>query len=203
MDFPGAEGPVAYRKASTYPSPEVSKRLRKRIWLLAPYNLHLSGVFGAVEVLLASMLGLHLGNRHVARGPGDLLHAVWESPTFFLLALFVILFVVEMVRFAHDARGVRRFVVGILYSTLQLAGAAGVMIAARGCRLPSGFGARGLWSPSSACSSWWVASGGWWGCPATSGLPTVLACTEQRITQPSTTRTLSIFSVCTSRPMVP
>ena len=144
MDFPGAEGPVTYRKASTYPSPEVSKRLRKRIWLLAPYNLHLSGVFGAVEVLLASMLGLHLGNRHVALGPGDLLHAVWESPTFFLLALFVILFVVEMVRFAHDARGVRRFVVDILYSTLQLAGAAGVMIAASW--LSSAFGLRGAGS---------------------------------------------------------
>jgi hypothetical protein len=144
MNLPDAQGPVAYRKASTYPSPEASKRLRKRIWLLAPYNLPLSGVFGAVEVLLALTLGLHLGGRHVALGLGNLLNAVWESPTFFLLVLFLIVFVVGMVRFAHDARGVRRFVVGMLYSTLQLAGAAGVMIAASW--LSSAFGLRGLGS---------------------------------------------------------
>ena len=144
MDLPGADGPTPYRRAGTYPSPEASKRLRKRIWLLAPYNLPLSGVFGAVEVLLALMLGLHLGDRHVALGVGDLLHAVWDSPTFFLLVLFLIVFVVGMVRFAHDARGVGRFVVGMLYSTVQLAGAAGVMVAASW--LSSAFGLRGVGS---------------------------------------------------------
>jgi hypothetical protein len=144
MNLSSAEGPVAYRKASTYPSPAVSKRLRKRIWLLAPYNLPLAGVFGIVEVLLALMLGLHLGDRHVSLGVGDLLRAVWESPTLFLLTPIVILFVVGMVRFAHDARGVGRFVLGMVHSTLQLAGAAGVMIACSW--LSSGFGLRGVWS---------------------------------------------------------
>ena len=142
MDLPGAEGPVSYRRAGTYPSPDVSKRLRKRIWLLAPYNLPLAGVFGAVQVLLALMLGLHLGDRHVALGLGDLLHAVWESSPFFLLVLFVIVFVVGMVRFAHDARGVGRFLLGMVHSTLQLAGAAGVMIASYW--LSSAFGLRGV-----------------------------------------------------------
>ncbi|MGH3779378.1 MAG: hypothetical protein ACRDRO_01800, partial [Pseudonocardiaceae bacterium] len=143
-NLPGAEGPVAYRKECTYPSPDVSKRLRKRIWLLAPYNLPLAGVFGAVQVLLALMLGLHLGDRHVALGLGDLLNAAWESQTFFLLILLVMVSVAGMVRFAHDARGVRRFVVGTLHSTVQLASAAGFMIAASW--LSSAFGLRGVWS---------------------------------------------------------
>ncbi|MGH3546960.1 MAG: metallophosphoesterase, partial [Pseudonocardiaceae bacterium] len=144
MDLPGADGPVPYRKACTYPSPDVSKRLRKRIWLLAPYNLPLAGVFGAVQVLLALMLGLHLGDRHVSLGLGDLLSAVWESPTFFLLILLVVVSVAGMVRFAHDARGVRRFLVGTLHSTMQLVSAAGFMIASSW--MSSAFGLRGVWS---------------------------------------------------------
>ncbi|MGH3601925.1 MAG: hypothetical protein ACRDQH_16885 [Pseudonocardiaceae bacterium] len=144
MDLPGPAGPVAYRKATTYPSPEESKRLRKRIWLLAPYNLPLAGVFGAVQVLLALMLGLHLQDRHVALGLGDLLHAVWQSPTLFLLIPLVIVVLVGMVRFAHDARGLRRFLVGTVHTTVQLASAAGFMIASSW--LSSAFGLRGAWS---------------------------------------------------------
>ena len=104
MDFPGANGAIAYRRAGTYPSPTVSKRLRKRIWLLPLYNLPLAGVFGTVQVLLAFMLGLHLGDRHVALGPGGLLQALWESPTSFLLSLLMIVSLAGMVRFAHDAQ---------------------------------------------------------------------------------------------------
>jgi hypothetical protein len=144
MDRPGAQGPISYRRAATYPSREVSKRLRKRIWLLAPYNLPLAGVFGTVQMLLAFMLGLHLGDRHVALGLGDLRHAVWESPTSFLLILVMIVSLAGMVRFAHDARGVRRLMLGVVHSTLQLAGAAGVLIAASW--LSSAFGLRGVWS---------------------------------------------------------
>jgi hypothetical protein len=144
MDLPGAEGPVPYRKTRTYPSPEESKRLRKRIWLLAPYNLPLAGVFGAVQVLLAFMLGLHLQDRHVALGLGDLLNAVWESPTLFLLIPLVIVALAGMVRFAHDARGLRRFLVGTIHTALQLASAAGFMIASSW--LSSAFGLRGTWS---------------------------------------------------------
>jgi hypothetical protein len=144
MNLPGAEGPVPYRKARTYPSPEVSKRLRKRIWLLAPYNLPLAGVFGAIQVLLAFMLGLHLQDRHVALGLSDLLNAVWESPTLFLLIPLVIVSLVGMVRFAHDARGLRRFLVGTVHTALQLASVAGFMIASSW--LSSAFGLRGAWS---------------------------------------------------------
>jgi len=144
MDFPGANGAIAYRRAGTYPSPTVSKRLRKRIWLLPLYNLPLAGVFGTVQVLLAFMLGLHLGDRHVALGPGDLLQALWESPTSFLLSLLMIVSLAGMVRFAHDASGVRRFMLGMVHSTMQLAGVAGVMIAASW--LSSAFGLRGVWS---------------------------------------------------------
>ncbi len=143
MDFP-EEGTIGYRRAGTYPSPAVSKRLRKRIWLLAPYNLPLAGVFGAVQVLLAFMLGLHLGDRHVSLGLGDLLRAVWESPTSFLLILLMIVSLAGTVRFAHDASGVRRFLLGITHSTLQLGGAAGVMLAASW--LSSAFGLQGVWS---------------------------------------------------------
>jgi hypothetical protein len=144
MDLPGAEGPVPYRKARTYPSPEVSKRLRRRIWLLAPYNLPLAGVFGAIQVLVAFMLGLHLRDRHVALGLSDLLNAVWESPTLFLLIPLVIVSLVGMVRFAHDARGLRQFLVGTVHTALQLASAAGFMIASSW--LSSAFGLRGAWS---------------------------------------------------------
>ena len=144
MELPGAEGPVPYRKARTYPSPEVSKRLRKRIWLLAPYNLPLAGVFGAIQVLLAFMLGLHLRDRHLALGLSDLLNAVWESPTLFLLIPLMIVSLVGMVRFAHDARGLRRFLVGTVHTALQVASAAGFMIASSW--LSSAFGLQGAWS---------------------------------------------------------
>jgi hypothetical protein len=144
MALPGAHGAIAYRRAGTYPAPAVSKRLRKRIWLLPVYNLPLAAVFGTVQLLLAFMLGLHLGDRHVALGFGDLLVALWESPTSFLLSLLMVVSLAGMVRFAHDATGVRRFMLGMVHSTLQLAGVAGVMIAASW--LSSAFGLRGVWS---------------------------------------------------------
>ncbi|MCA1822632.1 MAG: hypothetical protein LC644_13115, partial [Pseudonocardia sp.] len=144
MDLPGAQGATAYRRAGTYPSPAVSKRLRKRIWMLAPYNLPLAAVFGTVQVLLAFMLGLHLGDRHVSLGLGDLRGAVWESPTSFLLILLMIGSLAAMVRFAHEASGVGRFMLGMVHSMLQLASVAGVMIAASW--LSSAFGLAGVWS---------------------------------------------------------
>ena len=73
IDAPGRRGrrlvPAgrrSIRRATT------SKQLRKRIWLLPAYNLPLAAVFGAVQVLLAFMLGLHLDDRHVDLGFGDL-----------------------------------------------------------------------------------------------------------------------------------
>ena len=144
MELPGAEGAITYRRASTYPSPAVSKRLRKRIWLLPAYNLPLAAVFGTVQVLLAFMMGLHLGDRHVSLGLGDLWRAVWESPTSFLLILLMFGSLAGMVRFAHDARGLSRFLLGMVHSTLQLASVAGVMIAASW--LSSALGLRGVWS---------------------------------------------------------
>jgi len=130
MALPGGEGSPLYRQAATYPSAAVSKGLRKRIWLLTPYNLPLAGVFGTVQVLLAFMLGLHLGPRHVSLGLGDLRRAVWESPTAFLLILLMVVSLAGMVRFAHDATGVGRFLLGLVHSVLQLGSVAAVMIAA-------------------------------------------------------------------------
>ena len=144
MELPGAEGAITYRRAGTYPSPAVSKRLRKRIWLLAAYNLPLAAVFGAVQVLLGFMLGLHLGDRHVSLGLGDLVGAVWESPTSFLLILLMIGSLAGMVRFAHEASGVGRLMLGMAHSMLQLASVAGVMMAASW--LSSAFGLAGVWS---------------------------------------------------------
>jgi hypothetical protein len=86
--LPAPDGAV-YRRAGTYPSAAVSKRLRKRIWLVPAYNLPLAAVFGTVQVLLVFMLGLHLEDRHVGLGINDLLRAMWESPTAFLLSLLV------------------------------------------------------------------------------------------------------------------
>jgi len=144
MDVPGPEGAIAYRRVATYPTPAVSKRLRKRIWLIAFYNLPLAAVFGTVEVLLAFMLGLHLRDRHVSLGLGDLRRDLWESPTAFLLILLMIVTLAAMVRLAHDASGVSRLLLGLAHSTLQLASVAGVMIVAS--RLSSAYGLRGLWS---------------------------------------------------------
>jgi len=141
-EFPGADGPTAYRRAGTYPSAALSKRLRKRIWLMPAYNLPLAAVFGTVQVLLAFMLGLHLDDRHVSLGVRDLLQAMWESPTAFLLSLLVLASLVGMVRFAHDATGIGRFLLGLAHSTLQVASVAGVMIAAS--YLSSTLGAEGV-----------------------------------------------------------
>jgi len=141
-EFPGADGPTAYRRAGTYPSAAWSKRLRKRIWLMPAYNLPLAAVFGTVQVLLAFMLGLHLDDRHVSLGVRDLLQAMWESPTAFLLSLLVLASLVGMVRFAHDASGIGRVLLGLAHSTLQVASVAGVMIAAS--YLSSTVGAEGV-----------------------------------------------------------
>jgi hypothetical protein len=143
-DLPGADGATAYRRAGTYPSAAVSRRLRKRIWLMPAYNLPLAAVFGTVQVLLAFMLGLHLSDHHVSLGIGDLLRAMWESPTAFLLSLLVLGSLVGMVRFAHDASGIGRLLLGLAHSTLQVASVAGVMIAAS--YLSSRFGAQGVGS---------------------------------------------------------
>jgi hypothetical protein len=144
MDLPGAEGVSNYRRAGTYPSPAESKRLRKRIWLLPPYNLPLAAVFGSVQVLLAFMMGLHLRDRHASLGLSDLGRAVWESPISFLLILLMIGLLAGMVRFAHEASGVGRFLLGMVHSTLQIASVAGVMIVASW--LSSAFGLQGGWS---------------------------------------------------------
>ncbi len=122
----------------------MSKRLRKRILLLPPYNLPLAAVLGTVQVLLAFMLGLHLRDRHVDLDLGDLRQLLWESPTAFLLILLMMASLGAMVRLAHDAGGLSRLLLGLVHSTLQLATVAGVMIVAS--RLSSAQGLRGVWS---------------------------------------------------------
>ncbi len=129
-DFPAPNEPVRYRQAGTYPAATVSKRLRKRIWFVPAYNLPLAAVFGTVQVLLVFMLGLHLDDKHTHLGVVDLLRAMWESPTAFLLSLLVSASLAGMVRFAHDARGVGRLLIGLFHSTLQVGSVALMMIAA-------------------------------------------------------------------------
>jgi hypothetical protein len=90
------------------------------------------------------MMGLHLGDRHLSLGLGDLRLALWESPTAFLFILLMAVSLAGMVRFAHDARGVTRYFLGLTHSTLQLASVAGVMIAAS--RLSAALGLGGVWS---------------------------------------------------------
>ncbi len=144
MEMPGAEQPTWYRRAVTYPSRTTSKRLRKRIWLLAPYNLPLAGVFGVAQVVLAFMLGLHLHENHVDLGVGDLRRALWEAPTAFLLITLMLVLLAGMVRFAHDAEGIPRYLLGVVHSGMQLASVAAVMVGAS--RLSSALGLRGVGS---------------------------------------------------------
>jgi hypothetical protein len=157
IDLPGPDGATAYRRARTYPSAAVSKRLRKRIWLIPAYNLPLAAVFGTVQVLLAFMLGLHLHERHVSLGVGDLLQAMWESPTAFLLSLLVLASLVGMVRFAHDATGIGRVLLGLAHSALQVASVAGVMLAAS--YLSSAVGLDGVWSLVAFLGLVWLLGG--------------------------------------------
>ncbi|CAN5621853.1 hypothetical protein BH20ACT2_BH20ACT2_08110 [soil metagenome] len=141
IDPPGVGEAGSYQRAATYPTTDVSKRLRKRTWLLPLYNLPLAGVFAGVHVLLAFMLGLHLGDRHRALGFSGLRLALWESPTAFLLVLLMIITFGAMVRFAHDANGVSRVLLGLVHSSLQCATLAGVMLGAS--RLASALGLGG------------------------------------------------------------
>ncbi len=145
LNLPAEEGQSTFRRAATYPSPTTSKRLRKRIWLLPLYNLPLAALFGVVQVLLAFNLGLHLQDRHASVDVASLRRALWESPTAFVLIVLLVVLLAAMVRFAHDARGLTRLVLGLVHSSLQLAGSAGAMIAAS--RLSSALGLSGyLWA---------------------------------------------------------
>ena len=142
LELPRAGRTTGYRRAAAYPSPESSKRLRKRLWLLPLRNLPFATLLGAVQVLLALMLGLHLRERHDSLGLDDLWRALWESPTGFLLVLFMLVMLGAMVRFAHDAGGLTRLVLGVVHSAFQLAALAGFMMAASG--LASALGPPGV-----------------------------------------------------------
>ncbi len=142
VELHGEAAPSRYRRAATYPSPATSKGLRKRVWLLPPYNLPLAGVFGIFQVLLAFMLSLHLRNGHETLGLGELWLAVWESPTAFLLIVLMVVGLGAMVRFAYEARGLPRLLLGVAHGSLQFATVAGVMVAASS--LSTAFGLRGL-----------------------------------------------------------
>jgi len=144
MLMAGEEGDRCYRREATYPSAKTSKALRKRIWLLAPYNLPLAALFGLLQVVLAFMLGLHLENSHVGIGLSDLRRALWTSPTAFFLIATMLLLLASMVRLAHDASGIVRFLLGLVHSALQLTSVAVVMMAAS--RLSSALGLRGAGS---------------------------------------------------------
>ena len=134
---PGAEE-KRYRRVAVYPSARDSKRLRKRVFLLPAYNLPLAALFGAVQILLAFMLNLHLDGRHVSLTFGDLRRALWGSPTAFLLLLLIVFTVGAMIRLAHDAGGLSRLLLGVVHSLMLFASLAGVMLAAS--RLSSALG---------------------------------------------------------------
>jgi hypothetical protein len=160
-------------------------------------------VFGSVHVLLVFMMGLHLGDRHVSLGLGDARRVVWESPTFFLLILLMIGSLAGTVRFAHEVRGGGRFLLGVVHATLQLAGVAGVMVAASW--LSSAFGLEGGWSLVAFLSLVCLV-GGIGGMVGLSGYLWATNCVglhENEGYASQHTRTSSIFSGCTSRPTVP
>jgi hypothetical protein len=127
---PGEGDAGSYRRAAVYPTRTRSRQLRKRVWLLPVYNLPLAAVLGGVEVLLVFMLGLHLDDRHLSVGFGDVPRAMWESPIAFLLILISILSFGAMIRLAHDAPRAARFAIGFIHSALQFVGLAAVIVVA-------------------------------------------------------------------------
>jgi len=141
IDAPDGVGDARYQRVATYPSEEVSRKLRKRVWFLPAYNLPLAGLFGTVQVLLAFMLSLHLGRRHESLGLRRLWVAVWDSPTAFLLLVAIVVIMVLMVRFAHDASGLSRLLLGVVHASLQLTSVAMVMVVAS--RLSTWYGLTG------------------------------------------------------------
>jgi hypothetical protein len=129
-DDPTADPPRALALASAYPSRDVSKGLRKRVWLLPIFNLPLAVALGALQVLLVFMLGLHHEDQHLSVSFGDLSQALWDSPTAFLLILLVIVSFGAMIRLAHDASGVPRLLIGLGHSMLQFGGLGLVIVIA-------------------------------------------------------------------------
>jgi len=138
LDLPAEGGQASYRRVATYPSAASSRRLRKRVWLLPFFNLPLAAFLGVLQVLLAFMLELHLRDSHTSLGLVDLRRALWQSPTAFLLILLMLVMLLAMVRFAHDASGLVRLLFGLVHSMLQLAALVGVMIAASALSSASG-----------------------------------------------------------------
>jgi hypothetical protein len=130
VDPPGVDGAGPYRRAAVYPSAEKSRSLRKRVWLLPAYNLPLAAALGAIQVMVVFMLTLHLDERHRHAGFGDLLRALWESPTAFLLIILIVVSFGAMIRLAHDASGVPRLLIGIGHSALQFGGLGAVIVIA-------------------------------------------------------------------------
>jgi hypothetical protein len=120
----------SYRRKALYPSEAVSKRLRKRVFLLPAYNLPLAAVLGTVHLLLAFLLGLHLQDRYLSIGVGDLWRSMWESPVAFLLVLLLIGSIAAMVLLAHDATGLARVALGVVHSLLQVGGLVVVFLVA-------------------------------------------------------------------------
>jgi len=132
----------SYQRETTYPSVAESKRMRKRLWLLPFRNPAFSAFLGIINVLLAFMLSLQLDDAHLEISVGDLGRALWRSPTAFLLMLLLVMVFGGMVRFAHDAGGASRLLLGLVHASLQLASLTGVMIVSS--RLSSAFGLEGL-----------------------------------------------------------
>jgi hypothetical protein len=126
----GRDGDAGYVRATVYPSPAASKRLRKWLFVLPGYNLPLAAVFGAVYVLVAFMLNLHLDEGHRSLAVGDLRGALWRSPTAFLIIVLVILTFAALVRLAHEASGAARMLVGLVHTALLFATLAAVMLLA-------------------------------------------------------------------------
>ena len=91
---------------------------------------------------MAVMQWLHRDAAHESLGAADLWEALWTSPTAVLLILFMVVIFGGMVRFAHDAPGTTRFLLGAGHSALQLASTGALMIGAS--RLSSSLGLQGL-----------------------------------------------------------
>ncbi|HVF13381.1 MAG TPA: hypothetical protein VM942_02210, partial [Acidimicrobiales bacterium] len=126
----GVAAAQSYARQAVYPSPETSRRLRKRVFLLPVYNLPLAAVLGTAHLMLAFLLRLHLRDEYRSLAAGDLWQAVWESPAAFLLILLLVGSIGGMVLLAHDASGLPRIALGVVHSFLQVGGLVFVFLVA-------------------------------------------------------------------------
>lgn len=120
---------TSYRRVAAFPSSRDSKRLRKKLWLLPFRNASLALVLGGLDVVLALMLGLHLTTSWSSVDLAQLTIGPLRNPAILVMVLVMIgLQWGALIAFAHEAKGLRRLLMGTGHAIGQLSVMAAAML---------------------------------------------------------------------------